>query len=76
MSTVGETGGDFKISRLEQFRKTIRKIEIGSLFKFGKKFIPVISWLPGYNWRHSFFGDLSGGLTMAVLAVPQGLVLL
>lgn len=37
------------------------------------EFIPIIGWLPKYDWRGSFFGDLSGGLTMAVFAVPQGI---
>uniref|UniRef100_A0A1I7X9L5 Sulfate_transp domain-containing protein n=1 Tax=Heterorhabditis bacteriophora TaxID=37862 RepID=A0A1I7X9L5_HETBA len=37
-------------------------------------FFPILSWLPNYDWSHSFFGDLSGGLTMAVFSVPQGRV--
>ena len=46
-----------------------------TLSHFGHKllsFIPIVSWLPNYDWSHSFFGDLSGGLTMAVFSVPQG----
>lgn len=46
--------------------------------RFGAKllsFIPIVSWLPTYDWTHSFFGDLSGGLTMAVFSVPQGIAL-
>ncbi|CAI5454712.1 unnamed protein product [Caenorhabditis angaria] len=38
-------------------------------------FLPIISWLPKYDWSHSFFGDVSGGLTMAVFSVPQGIAL-
>ncbi|CAI4223688.1 unnamed protein product [Auanema sp. JU1783] len=38
-------------------------------------FLPILSWLPNYDWSHSFFGDLSGGLTMAVFSVPQGIAL-
>ncbi|UMM43296.1 hypothetical protein L5515_018846 [Caenorhabditis briggsae] len=38
-------------------------------------FLPIITWLPKYDWSHSFFGDLSGGLTMAVFSVPQGIAL-
>ncbi|KAK6058975.1 hypothetical protein COOONC_03432 [Cooperia oncophora] len=34
-------------------------------------FLPILTWLPHYDWSHSFFGDLSGGLTMAVFSVPQ-----
>ncbi|VDK43902.1 unnamed protein product, partial [Cylicostephanus goldi] len=39
------------------------------------KFVPIITWLPKYDWTQSFFGDLSGGLTMAVFSVPQGIAL-
>ncbi|KAL6725106.1 hypothetical protein Aduo_019921 [Ancylostoma duodenale] len=38
-------------------------------------FVPILTWLPQYDWAHSFFGDLSGGLTMAVFSVPQGIAL-
>uniref|UniRef100_A0A1I7TRE7 STAS domain-containing protein n=1 Tax=Caenorhabditis tropicalis TaxID=1561998 RepID=A0A1I7TRE7_9PELO len=38
-------------------------------------FLPIFTWLPKYDWSHSFFGDLSGGLTMAVFSVPQGIAL-
>ncbi|XGW35619.1 hypothetical protein V3C99_019096 [Haemonchus contortus] len=38
-------------------------------------FLPILTWLPHYDWSHSFFGDLSGGLTMAVFSVPQGIAL-
>lgn len=40
-----------------------------------RTFLPILSWLPAYDWEHSFFGDLSGGLTMAVYSVPQGIAL-
>ncbi|WKY15413.1 hypothetical protein Q1695_000693 [Nippostrongylus brasiliensis] len=38
-------------------------------------FLPILTWLPQYDWSRSFFGDLSGGLTMAVFSVPQGIAL-
>ncbi|CAD6190518.1 unnamed protein product [Caenorhabditis auriculariae] len=38
-------------------------------------FFPILTWLPNYDWSLSFFGDLSGGLTMAVFSVPQGIAL-
>uniref|UniRef100_A0A1I8AKX6 STAS domain-containing protein n=1 Tax=Steinernema glaseri TaxID=37863 RepID=A0A1I8AKX6_9BILA len=49
---------------------TIKKIgrAIISLF-------PILHWLPRYNFQQSFFGDLSGGLTMAVFALPQGIAM-
>lgn len=34
---------------------------------------PVVKWLPKYT-RHQFWGDLLGGLTVAVMVIPQGIV--
>lgn len=36
------------------------------------RLIPVLDWLPKYNVKENFFGDLIGGLTVGVLNVPQG----
>jgi hypothetical protein len=33
-------------------------------------YLPVVSWLPHYS-RHALWGDLLGGLTVAVMVVPQ-----
>uniref|UniRef100_A0A0K0EM60 STAS domain-containing protein n=2 Tax=Strongyloides stercoralis TaxID=6248 RepID=A0A0K0EM60_STRER len=35
--------------------------------------IPAFLWIPKYNWKRSLFNDLSGGLTLAVFALPQGM---
>lgn len=52
-----------------------QRIRTKSFFTLLVKFVPILAWLPRYDWKRSFFGDLSGGLTMAVFAVPQGFVL-
>lgn len=36
------------------------------------KFIPVLSWLPGYR-KSNLKGDISAGLTVGVMLVPQGM---
>ncbi|EJW79512.1 hypothetical protein WUBG_09579, partial [Wuchereria bancrofti] len=63
------------ISTIRQQQQQFYKIKekISNLFEFIKNHLPIIYWLPKYNWRNSFFGDVSGGLTMAVLAIPQGI---
>ncbi|KAG5891410.1 hypothetical protein JTB14_031477 [Gonioctena quinquepunctata] len=38
-----------------------------------KKTIPVLSWLPEYNWKRSFSGDIVSGLTVAIMHIPQGM---
>ncbi|VDN24252.1 unnamed protein product [Gongylonema pulchrum] len=70
MAVQGETSST---AFLEQIRKTVGKAGTENLLNCIKRFMPLVSWLPNYSWRHSFFGDLSGGLTMAVLAVPQAI---
>ncbi|TMS34160.1 hypothetical protein L596_001800 [Steinernema carpocapsae] len=37
--------------------------------------IPILQWLPKYSFQRSFFEDLSGGLTMAVFALPHGIAM-
>ena len=37
-----------------------------------KPFIPVLSWLPNYKRKH-LKGDVSAGLTVGVMLIPQGM---
>ena len=39
---------------------------------FFKKYIPILSWLPNYN-KEALSGDLSAGLTVGVMLIPQGI---
>jgi len=39
---------------------------------FFKKYIPILSWLPAYN-KAAFSGDLSAGLTVGIMLIPQGI---
>jgi len=41
-------------------------------FKMIRKFLPITSWLPNYN-RSQFRGDLSAGVTVGVMLIPQGM---
>ena len=37
-----------------------------------KRFLPILSWLPGY--KSQFLpGDLSAGVTVGVMLIPQGM---
>ncbi|XP_046998479.1 solute carrier family 26 member 6-like [Schistocerca americana] len=38
-----------------------------------KKLVPAAEWVPRYRWRQQLAGDLSAGLVVAVMHVPQGL---
>src|SRR5690606_36329143 len=37
-----------------------------------KKFLPVLEWLPRYK-KADFIGDLSAGLTVGMMLIPQGM---
>ena len=39
---------------------------------FFLSFLPIVSWLPKYNWKTNFINDLVAGFTVAVMHIPQG----
>ena len=38
--------------------------------------MPIIRWLPKYNFKEDLFPDLNGGVTVAVMHIPQGIAIL
>lgn len=38
-----------------------------------KKSLPLIAWLPEYDWRRDILGDIVAGITVAVMHIPQGM---
>lgn len=34
--------------------------------------LPILSWLPRYNFRTDFVGDVISGTTVAIMHIPQG----
>ncbi len=36
-----------------------------------KTLVPVLQWLPGYNWKACLFGDTMAGLTVLSVLIPQ-----
>ncbi|GMT11294.1 hypothetical protein PFISCL1PPCAC_2591, partial [Pristionchus fissidentatus] len=38
-----------------------------------KSFVPILDWLPKYNFKENFTGDLIAGLTVGIMHVPQGM---
>ncbi|KAK5650562.1 hypothetical protein RI129_001591 [Pyrocoelia pectoralis] len=37
------------------------------------KTIPVLKWLPKYQWRKDLLGDFIAGFTIAIMNIPQGM---
>ncbi|XP_060532844.1 prestin-like isoform X2 [Cylas formicarius] len=35
--------------------------------------LPLLQWLPGYNWKRSFLSDIISGITVAIMHIPQGI---
>uniref|UniRef100_A0A0N5A6A9 STAS domain-containing protein n=1 Tax=Parastrongyloides trichosuri TaxID=131310 RepID=A0A0N5A6A9_PARTI len=53
--------------------KGIKQISLKNLKLITISIFPVLQWISNYNWKRSLFNDLSGGLTLAVFALPQGM---
>ncbi|XP_047492582.1 prestin-like isoform X2 [Penaeus chinensis] len=35
--------------------------------------LPILSWLPAYNFREHLLGDIIAGVTIAIMHIPQGM---
>ena len=42
---------------------------VNSIFSF----LPILSWLPNYDWRNDFLSDIVGGVTSGIMNIPQGI---
>ena len=49
----------------------VNKIRSFSAREFLLSIIPVLQWLPLYEWRKDLIGDITGGITVAIMHVPQ-----
>lgn len=43
-----------------------------SFIQFLYNIIPVLKWLPNYSFKENIAGDISAGITVAVMHIPQG----
>lgn len=41
-----------------------------------QSWFPIVEWLPAYNIRRDLAHDIAGGLTVAIMHIPQGNILL
>lgn len=44
-----------------------------SFVEFLLNLIPVLKWLPKYSIKNNLAGDVSAGVTVAVMHIPQGI---
>jgi sulfate permease, SulP family len=45
---------------------------MSGLSALAKKYMPILDWLPNYKKEH-FQGDLSAGITVGIMLIPQGM---
>ena len=45
------------------------------LISFLARLMPIIRWLPKYNIKEDLFPDANGGVTLAVMHIPQGIAI-
>ena len=45
------------------------------LISFLARLMPIIRWLPKYNIKEDLFPDVNGGVTLAVMHIPQGIAM-
>lgn len=55
---------------LDNIRHSIAKF---SLVQFILNLVPVLRWLPNYSFKNNIAGDLTAGMTVAVMHIPQGM---
>uniref|UniRef100_A0AAG5DPX5 STAS domain-containing protein n=1 Tax=Anopheles atroparvus TaxID=41427 RepID=A0AAG5DPX5_ANOAO len=59
-----------KPTALDSIGNSLRKVRCLSTLK---AFFPILAWLPQYSLKNDLFSDMTAGLTVAVLQIPQGM---
>ena len=54
-------------------RKWMRYLQSVTCLNLLMSLIPILKWLPKYQWKRDFASDCAAGFTIAVMQVPQGL---
>ena len=55
-------------------RRNIRNCQEITCMNYLRSWIPILFWLPNYQWRQDFPNDVAAGFTVAVMQVPQGII--
>ena len=51
----------------------VRRCRCSNLARYILSLVPILTWLPRYNWREQGVSDLVAGLTVAIMHIPQGM---
>uniref|UniRef100_F1KUS8 Prestin n=1 Tax=Ascaris suum TaxID=6253 RepID=F1KUS8_ASCSU len=69
----------FRRTNLSIVRKLVYQLNLVRTWKrvewihFWRRRIPLLSWLPTYDWREDFLRDVINGIMISILYIPQGL---
>lgn len=66
------------VSQTEQGPQEERHMDVGTACaslasNFHRIRVPIIHWLPRYNWKDDLFWDVNAGLVVGILLIPQGM---
>uniref|UniRef100_A0A0N4ZZ00 STAS domain-containing protein n=1 Tax=Parastrongyloides trichosuri TaxID=131310 RepID=A0A0N4ZZ00_PARTI len=50
-----------------------KKFSFKSLIYFGLKCLPILEWIPQYDYKQNLQGDFIAGLTVGIVVIPQAL---
>ncbi|GAB0099045.1 solute carrier family 26 member 6 [Sergentomyia squamirostris] len=59
-----------KQSYVQRIKQSLLSIDFLALLY---SLVPIVEWLPRYSFKKSFMGDLTSGITVAVMHIPQGM---
>lgn len=59
-----------KVAPMESIVNSVREVKCFSTLL---SFIPILQWLPKYSIKNDLMGDLTAGITVAVMQIPQGM---
>ncbi|XP_053680750.1 prestin [Anopheles nili] len=59
-----------KPTATEAIVASVKNIRCGEVIK---RFFPILQWLPNYSLKNDLLSDMTAGLTVAVLQIPQGM---
>jgi hypothetical protein len=57
------------MSRIRRVVRRTCRVDMQTLLNF----LPILRWLPAYNWRTNLAVDAVAGVTVAIMHVPQGM---
>ena len=62
----------------KQYLRTLRKklsscsCSASCFSSFVARLVPIIRWLPKYNVKKDLLADITGGVTVGIMHIPQG----